>query len=199
MLSGASEQLELAEGRWEEAIREHAAPPPDAGLLLAACVRWLTPRLRRQAAYAYAAEQGLGGDRGRRGCRRASFDQRAWRETRWRQSRRGSASTRRSSGCRRPALESAWLRSRRRSVAWPRRRGSWPTQSMLTGSPPMLGRRERGRARWGALAVREPVRVPPASPRTGLRTGLSRRPPRPRGLFAFCGCLFVAADHPPST
>lgn len=27
----SKEQLELAEGRWEDAIREHAQPPPDAG------------------------------------------------------------------------------------------------------------------------------------------------------------------------
>lgn len=55
----AREQLELSEGRWAEAIREHAQPPPDAGF---------TRRLRaladaaaqEQAAYAYAAEQGFG-------------------------------------------------------------------------------------------------------------------------------------------
>jgi hypothetical protein len=27
----AKEQLELAEGRWQAAIREHSQPPPDAG------------------------------------------------------------------------------------------------------------------------------------------------------------------------
>lgn len=55
----AKEQLELSEGRWENAIREHAQPPPDADF---------SHRLRaladaaaqEQAAYAYAAEQGFG-------------------------------------------------------------------------------------------------------------------------------------------
>ena len=55
----AREQLELAEGRWQSAIREHAQPPPDAGF---------TRRLRaladaaaqEQAAYRYADEQGFG-------------------------------------------------------------------------------------------------------------------------------------------
>jgi len=55
----AKEQLELAEGRWETAIRDHAQPPPDAGF---------APRLRvladaaaqEQAAYRYAADQGFG-------------------------------------------------------------------------------------------------------------------------------------------
>lgn len=55
----AKEQLELSEGRWQDAIREHAQPPPDAGF---------TRRLRvladaaaqEQAAYAYAAEQQFG-------------------------------------------------------------------------------------------------------------------------------------------
>jgi hypothetical protein len=55
----AQEQLELAEGRWESAIREHAQPPPDAGF---------TRRLRaladaaaqEQTAYGYAADQGFG-------------------------------------------------------------------------------------------------------------------------------------------
>ena len=30
----AKDQLELADGRWESAIREHAQPPPDAGFAL---------------------------------------------------------------------------------------------------------------------------------------------------------------------
>ncbi len=55
----ARKQLELSEGRWESAVREHAQPPPDAGF---------TRRLRaladaaaqEQAAYAYAADQGFG-------------------------------------------------------------------------------------------------------------------------------------------
>jgi hypothetical protein len=55
----AREQLEIAEGRWEDAIAEHAQPPPDAGF---------TRRLRaladaaaqEQAAYRYAEQQGFG-------------------------------------------------------------------------------------------------------------------------------------------
>jgi hypothetical protein len=55
----AKQQLELAEGRWEEAIRDHAEPPPDPGF---------TRRLRaladaaaqEAAAYWQAAEQGFG-------------------------------------------------------------------------------------------------------------------------------------------
>ena len=55
----AREQLELAEGRWQTAVKEHAQPPPDAGY---------TRRLRaladaaaqEQAAYRYAEEQGFG-------------------------------------------------------------------------------------------------------------------------------------------
>ena len=55
----AKEQLELSEGRWESAVREHAQPPPDAGF----------PRRLRalgdaaaqeQAAYRYAADEGFG-------------------------------------------------------------------------------------------------------------------------------------------
>lgn len=55
----AREQLEIAEGRWQEAIAEHSQPPPDAGF---------TRRLRaladaasqEHAAYRYAAEQAFG-------------------------------------------------------------------------------------------------------------------------------------------
>jgi hypothetical protein len=55
----AKSQLELAEGRWLSAIREHAQPPPDAGF---------TRRLRaladaaaqEQAAYRYAEQEGFG-------------------------------------------------------------------------------------------------------------------------------------------
>jgi hypothetical protein len=55
----AKSQLELAEGRWLSAIREHAQPPPDAGF---------TRRLRaladaaaqEQAAYRYADQEGFG-------------------------------------------------------------------------------------------------------------------------------------------
>ncbi len=55
----AKEQLELSEGRWESAIREHAQPPPNAGF--ARRLRDLTDAAgQEQAAYAYAAEQGFG-------------------------------------------------------------------------------------------------------------------------------------------
>jgi hypothetical protein len=55
----AKEQLELAEGRWEEAIREHAQPPPDAGF--SRRLRALADAAaQEQAAYQYAADQGFG-------------------------------------------------------------------------------------------------------------------------------------------
>jgi hypothetical protein len=55
----AKEQLELAEGRWEDAIREHAAPPPDAGF--SRRLRALADAAAQEAtAYGYAAEQGFG-------------------------------------------------------------------------------------------------------------------------------------------
>jgi hypothetical protein len=55
----AKEQLELAEGRWESAIREHAQPPPDAGF--ARRLRALADAAaQEQAAYRYAAEEGFG-------------------------------------------------------------------------------------------------------------------------------------------
>jgi len=55
----AKEQLELSEGRWENAIREHAQPPPDAGF--SRRLRSLADAAaQEQAAYAYAAEQGFG-------------------------------------------------------------------------------------------------------------------------------------------
>jgi hypothetical protein len=55
----AREQLELAEGRWREAIGEHAQPPPDAGF--ARRLRALADAAsQEQAAYQYAAEQGFG-------------------------------------------------------------------------------------------------------------------------------------------
>src|SRR5947209_3950332 len=60
----AREQLELAEGRWREAVAEHAQPPPEAGF---------TRRLRsladaasqEQTAYHYAADQSFGWRPGR--------------------------------------------------------------------------------------------------------------------------------------
>ena len=55
----AKEQLELSEGRWESAIREHAQPPPDAGF--ARRLRALADAAaQEQAAYGYAADQGFG-------------------------------------------------------------------------------------------------------------------------------------------
>ena len=53
------EQLELAEGRWQDAIKEHAQPPPDAGY--ARRLRALADAAaQEQAAYRYADEQGFG-------------------------------------------------------------------------------------------------------------------------------------------
>jgi hypothetical protein len=55
----AREQLELAEGRWHSAVREHAQPPPDAGY--ARRLRALADAAaQEQAAYRYAEEQGFG-------------------------------------------------------------------------------------------------------------------------------------------
>jgi hypothetical protein len=55
----AREQLELAEGRWHDAIREHAQPPPDAGF--ARRLRALADAAaQEQAAYRYAEEEGFG-------------------------------------------------------------------------------------------------------------------------------------------
>ena len=55
----AKEQLELAEGRWESAIREHAQPPPEAGF--ARRLRALADAAaQEQAAYRYAADEGFG-------------------------------------------------------------------------------------------------------------------------------------------
>lgn len=58
-VDSAKEQLELAEGRWESAIREHAQPPPDAGF--AHRLRALADAAaQEQAAYRYAADEGFG-------------------------------------------------------------------------------------------------------------------------------------------
>lgn len=55
----AKEQLELAEGRWEDAIRRHWQPPPDAGFPRR--LRALADAAaQEQTAYRYAAEQGFG-------------------------------------------------------------------------------------------------------------------------------------------
>lgn len=55
----AREQLELAEGRWQGAIREHAQPPPDAGF--SRRLRALADAAaQEQVAYRYADEQGFG-------------------------------------------------------------------------------------------------------------------------------------------
>jgi hypothetical protein len=59
----AKEHLELAEGRWEAAIREHAQPPPDAGF--ARRLRALADAAaQEQAAYRYASDEGFGWRRG---------------------------------------------------------------------------------------------------------------------------------------
>ena len=55
----AKEQLELSEGRWESAIREHAQPPPDADFVRR--LRTLADAAaQEQAAYRYAADEGFG-------------------------------------------------------------------------------------------------------------------------------------------
>lgn len=55
----ATEQLEIAEGRWQTAVRDHAQPPPDAGL--SRRLRALADAAaQEQTAYGYAAEQGFG-------------------------------------------------------------------------------------------------------------------------------------------
>jgi hypothetical protein len=55
----AKDRLELAEGRWESAIREHAQPPPDAGF--ARRLRALADAAaQEQAAYRYAADEAFG-------------------------------------------------------------------------------------------------------------------------------------------
>jgi hypothetical protein len=55
----AQEQLELAEGRWEDAVRGHAQPPPDAGFVRR--LRALADAAaQEQAAYSYAADEGFG-------------------------------------------------------------------------------------------------------------------------------------------
>ena len=55
----AREQLELAEGRWQDAVRGHAQPPPDAGFVRR--LRALADAAaQEQAAYRYADEEGFG-------------------------------------------------------------------------------------------------------------------------------------------
>jgi hypothetical protein len=55
----AREQLELAEGRWHSAIRDHAQPPPDAGFVRR--LRALADAAaQEQAAYRYAEDEGFG-------------------------------------------------------------------------------------------------------------------------------------------
>jgi hypothetical protein len=55
----AREQLELAEGRWQSAIKEHAQPPPDPAY--ARRLRALADAAaQEQAAHRYAEEQGFG-------------------------------------------------------------------------------------------------------------------------------------------
>jgi hypothetical protein len=58
-INRAKEQLEISEGRWLNAVREHAQPPPDAGFPRR--LRALADAAaQEQAAYGYAAEQGFG-------------------------------------------------------------------------------------------------------------------------------------------
>lgn len=55
----ARAQLELSEGRWQDAVRDHTQPPPDAGF--ARRLRALAnAAAQEQAAYRYADEQGFG-------------------------------------------------------------------------------------------------------------------------------------------
>jgi len=55
----AKQQLELAEGRWQKAIREHSQPPPDAGF--SRRLRALADAAaQEQSACRYADEQGFG-------------------------------------------------------------------------------------------------------------------------------------------
>jgi hypothetical protein len=55
----ARAQLELSEGRWQDAIREHSQPPPDAGF--SRRLRALADAAaQEQTAYRYADEQGFG-------------------------------------------------------------------------------------------------------------------------------------------
>ncbi len=55
----ARAQLELSESRWQDAIREHTQPPPDAGF--AQRLRALADAAsQEEAAYRYADEQGFG-------------------------------------------------------------------------------------------------------------------------------------------
>ena len=55
----AREQLELAEGRWQTAVKQHAQPPPDAGY--GRRLRALADAAaQEQAAYRYAEEEGFG-------------------------------------------------------------------------------------------------------------------------------------------
>jgi hypothetical protein len=55
----AREQLELSEGRWQDAVRDHTQPPPDAGFKRR--LRALADAAaQEQAAYRYADEQGFG-------------------------------------------------------------------------------------------------------------------------------------------
>jgi hypothetical protein len=55
----ARSQLELSEGRWRDAISEHAQPPPDAHFPRR--LRALADAAaQEQAAYAYASEEGFG-------------------------------------------------------------------------------------------------------------------------------------------
>jgi len=56
----AREQLEISEGRWLNAVREHAQPPPDAGFPRRRLRALADAAAQEQTAYAYAAEQAFG-------------------------------------------------------------------------------------------------------------------------------------------
>src|SRR5437763_1220259 len=56
----AREQLELAEGRWERAIAEHAQPPPDPVAFARRLRALADAAAQEQAAYRYAANEGFG-------------------------------------------------------------------------------------------------------------------------------------------
>ena len=56
----AKEQLELAEGRWEDAIREHTQPPPHPASFARRLRALADAAAQEQAAYQYAADGGFG-------------------------------------------------------------------------------------------------------------------------------------------
>jgi len=61
----AREQLDLAEGRWREAIAEHAQPAPEVGGFTRRLRTLADAASQEQTAYQYAADQGFGWRPGR--------------------------------------------------------------------------------------------------------------------------------------